>query len=1214
MDASTSLRVATALLCVWLNTRALAAENIDDAAAETANDIYADAVAHYTDGRWELAEREFSRFSERYPDHAQAGLALFFRAEALVQLDRGDEARAIYSKFAAQMPEHRFAAQARFRHAELLYLAGASGEARQALERLLIDQPDDELAAYASKYLGELALASQDGQRAVEQFKRALERDLPASVADESRFGLGRAWELVGNTEAACEAYRTVATGDGPLADDARVQAAVCLYNHGKYEPAAAEFRTAIQRFSASELLPHARYWLGMCLAAQNQWSRAVEAFQDALDRHPDHPLAPAMTFWLADTLRQDGNLIAAQIGYAKVLQDWPDSEWADDSLQMRVQLALAQTQYERVIALGEQFRARFPDSPLLNHVAECLGQAYLKTKQYAAAIAMLEPLAKTGDAAGARGDGERGENAKADDGDNVGGQAATPVDAAPAEGAPAEGAATAAAEAPTAPRTNLYFLGLAYLGEQRYDEALTALAKVGATSKDPELQSGVRLARVMALSALERIGEAVELLQQHLESQPDGPEADACRVQLIELLPRADRWDEALRLIAQTPPARLHQPSFAAAVHHSAEAALRAGKNTDAVTLFGILIQDGQPEEWAVKGWSGLGWAQLRADKAAAAAVAFGRLVERYPDHPLAAEAAMMKAKASEQLERVDEAFEAYLLVATTYGDSQYAAVAMLAAARIDKARGRTVEAIPLLRRLIQEHPDFEQADAAAYQLAWALDEQGQADEADELFERIAVRYPLSAYWADSTYRVAERALRAERYERAAHFADRLIEAKCDGEFLAPTLYLRGQVAMATRHWPEVAPPLKALLEQFPDSPVRNAAQCCIAESLYQQKDYDAAAQWLTKLDSAKFEKDDPWAAMILLRRSQILVEQQKWEDARDLAARLEQQFPDFDQQDETNYVIGLCLFKLGEREAALERLERVSRSSEDGQTEASAKARWLVNEIHSVAAATAAQTEQPNTKPAASTPENAMPAGEAARPAPVVTAAEPAATTFRIVGATPNAAAPTASRTPPATRFAPSRVAAAGLQGAAPAPRDIGSAPRAVAPAPRVDASPLRASPSAPRVASPPPRPISSQPRLTSSAPKVASPAPKIAAQPPRIAAPASRGVAPPARIATPVSRPATPIARVASSAARATPAPRIAAPMPKAVRPAVTSSPSPSRDAAPVATRHGVSPAKSSASSPAVESHSPIAAEVEATPMDAALSGRRRTLSER
>ena len=160
--------------------------------------------------------------------------------------------------------------------------------------------------------------------------------------------------------------------------------------------------------------------------------------------------------------------------------------------------------------------------------------------------------------------------------------------------------------------------------------------------------------------------------------------------------------------------------------------------------------------------------------------------------------------------------------------------------------------------------------------------------------------------------------------------------------------LYLRGQVAAFTQRWRDVASSLTALLEQFPESPLRATAECWIAESLYQQKDYAAAGQWFAKLEQAQLVDEDTWNAMIPLRRAQILAEQQKWEDAYELASGIEERFPDFGKKYEADYVLGLCLSKQGKPAEALQCYERVIRSPEGGRTETAAKAQWMIGEAY--------------------------------------------------------------------------------------------------------------------------------------------------------------------------------------------------------------------------------------------------------------------------
>ena len=77
--------------------------------------------------------------------------------------------------------------------------------------------------------------------------------------------------------------------------------------------------------------------------------------------------------------------------------------------------------------------------------------------------------------------------------------------------------------------------------------------------------------------------------------------------------------------------------------------------------------------------------------------------------------------------------------------------------------------------------------------------------------------------------------------------------------EILDHALYLQGQVAASTQRWQDVAGPLQEMLEQFPESPLRAAASFWIAEALYQQKEYEKAAQWFGKLEPEQLVDETP-------------------------------------------------------------------------------------------------------------------------------------------------------------------------------------------------------------------------------------------------------------------------------------------------------------------------------------------------------------------
>ena len=103
---------------------------------------------------------------------------------------------------------------------------------------------------------------------------------------------------------------------------------------------------------------------------------------------------------------------------------------------------------------------AQYPASPLQDQVDQHLGRGYLKQKQYAKAIKILKPLTR------------------------IASLWDLPAEAG---NAPENPASHTGLEPEVVLQTNQYYLGLAYLGDQQYEAALEALAKVQTSPDNQE-------------------------------------------------------------------------------------------------------------------------------------------------------------------------------------------------------------------------------------------------------------------------------------------------------------------------------------------------------------------------------------------------------------------------------------------------------------------------------------------------------------------------------------------------------------------------------------------------------------------------------------------------------------------------------------------------------------------------------------------------------
>jgi len=975
-------------LALGLAAAAMAlAVSLPTARAGTADDQFAVAATHYAKSRWQLAEEEFRKFVDQFPESERIDEARFFLAESMVQLSRHEEAREVLAELVERKAPGRYAAQASFRFGETAYLLGDTAGAKDALERFLSSYPQDQLGAFALYYLGNIALGERDWPAAQKTFSRALADFPDGAMANECRFGLAQALRSLGELQEARRFYRYLTERkSSPLADDALLELGLLEFNAENYTQAAL-YLTAIERdFPASDLSVQAYYWRGRCLMAQNRWRDAADLLLREAPRDASDPLAPASAFAAADSLRHCGQLDAAGDLFDRVVREWPVCEWADDALESQVQLALDAGRYDRVDELAARFERQFPASPLLAAVRQASLRSLLDREEFDKAAALAAHPATTDEA-----------EATSDDADDA----------------------------------TLYYLALAHIGARRYQQALDVLdrleARVSArrpaseratsngnasvapanddANEDDELSldiwpdgspgnddrhddaspepgemardaaspspsaeadptddwtAALLAARASALLGLKRNDESIQALQEYLRRWPNRPEAVRCRAQLCVALSRDGRLDQALTerevlrsaaaTAVATPSSRRNQSPdsdpFLDVTLHLAEAAYSSGQRQTAERLFGELAASKGSPRYAAQGLAGLGWCRLDTSDLDESAAAFARLLDQFPDSPLAAEAALMRARALEGTDNPSGAIAMYDLIIERHPHSEQMADALWGAARLHDRLEQDQDAARLLKRLIDEHPDFAAIDAAIYQYAWVLSDLGKKEESVLAFERVARNYRNGTYWPDSMYRLAHRAAEDGDHERAAILLDEVLDATPKGEVLAHALYLKGQLAAAQDDWDQVAQPMQRVVDEFPDSPLRMPAEYWLADSLYRQERYDEAGRRFAQLAQEMEGRNDSWLGLVVLRQAQTLAQEQRWQEAHDLAGTIAERFPDFNQPHEVDYLLGRCLASLGQFDEARQAYERVTRSSDHGRSETAAMAQWMIGE----------------------------------------------------------------------------------------------------------------------------------------------------------------------------------------------------------------------------------------------------------------------------
>jgi len=862
------------------------------------DDPFATAAQHYAAGQWQEAANSFQALADSTADKDRAAndravSARFYAGEALVQLGKFAEGQRQLTQFLDEAPGHRFAKTALFRLGECLLLAGKGQEATARLEQFRTTYPSDELNGFALAYLGELNLRAGKLDEALGRYEQSL-REFPAGpMTTQCRFGIGRASQLSGKLDESLSAYRQVAQSDGPLADDATLQIAIVQYKQKEYQAAQETLSAFETTHRASELLPLALYWRGLSQLADGRGAVAANSLREAIEVLGEGRASAAHHLALADALRQAGETAAADEEYSRVLDRWPTSEQADDALYGRLLIADQQENNERAESLAAELTLQFPDSPYRASAELAQARLIVARQDYAAAEPILDKLVSA--------DGPNQAQAR-------------------------------------------YLLSLTQLGQQKLDAALATAESI--QTDDARSAAAAGEVRLAALVGLKKFDQALPLLKDKLAATTDEATASRWRTQLVVALAELGQIGEAASELDKLPAAALADENVARAALAVAERAYRARNLAVAKRWYEVLAKETTAAAVRGPALSGLAWTQLALDGKQASAETFERVLRDYPESSLAAEAALMRGRALEEQGEHNAALTAYRLVINKYDQSPQLPSALLAAGRLHDKLDQKREAAELLERLVRDFPEFAERDVAIYAWAWVLIDQENIDKADAQFQRLADGFPTSQYWADATYRLAQRAARQKDHVRAAELADQIIAADCQAEIHEHALYLRGQTAVAQGQWIEVAQFMQQLLEKHPATALEPSAEYWIAEAEFRRNQFAAARARFERLMNKSPSRQEAWSAIVPLRVVQCLTQERRWDEAIAQAEKVLADQPQLAQRYEYDFLIGRSLASQGKLNDAREAYERVTNSPAAAATETAATAQWLIGE----------------------------------------------------------------------------------------------------------------------------------------------------------------------------------------------------------------------------------------------------------------------------
>ncbi len=366
------------------------------------------------------------------------------------------------------------------------------------------------------------------------------------------------------------------------------------------------------------------------------------------------------------------------------------------------------------------------------------------------------------------------------------------------------------------------YLLAVALLGNEQPAEALAVLEPFLGYQLPANRRVPFALIQAIALSDQGNDSQAIRTLREALAGKPTGEVADRCRLKLLRCLLADHQAEAAASVLIEWPVGPESAAARGIAAGELAEEAYARGDYAHATAWFRQLLEAPVSDKDQARGLSGLAWSEHQRGHQAEAEQAFGDLIERFPQDRHVAEAWLARAGYWEQQGQMEAADEAWAQVIALSDNPQHVASARLQRARRHERAARYAEAIEELDQILALDVEFDQRDQVHYLRGWVLrQEQRPADAAAE-FQAVHDGFPTSPCWADATYRLAERAYQAQRWEEANGLLQQLLVAEPSDSIsrLAPfAIFLQGRMAIAQGNWQAASTRMHQVINDHPAS-----------------------------------------------------------------------------------------------------------------------------------------------------------------------------------------------------------------------------------------------------------------------------------------------------------------------------------------------------------------------------------------------------------
>ena len=382
--------------------------------------LFALGDGYFAQGDWQDAEGAFDAYiASADADASVVDDALLKIGIARLRRDDPRGALEMFEELRTSFPDSEHALQAEFESGQALVLLDRPDEASEAFTRVLTEDKDARFTSHALRHLGAIAMARGDFDAAAGYYARLSEQD----NAPEALLYEGQALLAAGEYEGAIEALDdAIERGAGP---DARAHRAIALSRLGRTQEAVAQIEDLLEDDSLpADLARSLRYERAYSLRELGRNEAASEAYTQVLQSEAHDPLRAHALVELAglemdagrfaksvplleeslEMLDDSGDALRAQAAYrlgvslfrtgkfdraqevlGSVLEASPGDEVSASALLISGDSLFRLGRFEKAIARLQQVIARYPDDASAPPALLRLGEAQAALQRWSA-------------------------------------------------------------------------------------------------------------------------------------------------------------------------------------------------------------------------------------------------------------------------------------------------------------------------------------------------------------------------------------------------------------------------------------------------------------------------------------------------------------------------------------------------------------------------------------------------------------------------------------------------------------------------------------------------------------------------------------------------------------------------------------------------------------------------------------------------------------